>query len=113
MECGHKSPPGAKFCPGCGISMSLDNKAKVDEESPTSEIATTEIKDITLTQGSIIISGDNEGITTIKQVVAEAGDRYQPQNIVRARSSEFKGLTREQLSDKLREKNRSDGSKEA
>ena len=113
MECGHKSPPGAKFCPGCGISMSLENKARVDEESTTSEIATTDIKDITLTPGLITISGGNEEITTIQQVVAQAGDNYQPQRIVRAGNSEFADLSREQLADKLRQKNRSDGSKEA
>ena len=93
--------------------MSLKNNAKVDEEVSTEETADIKVKDITLPLGSVVISGGDEGTTTVKQVVEAAGEGYQPQNIVRPRNTEFVGLTKEELAQKLRHKNRSDGSKEA
>ena len=111
MECGQKSPPAAKFCPGCGNAMSLTNDARVDAPEETHDDTPTQ--DLTLPAGSVTILGDSEETQTIQSVITSMPEGYEAQKIVRATNSQFKGLTTEQLARKLAQVNRSDGSKEA
>ena len=113
MDCGQKSPPAAKFCPGCGNSLSLNNDARVKDVEDTPDISDKEIKDITLPEGCVTISGGIDRAVTIKEVIDSAPETQQPEKISRPRNSEFGGLTREELGRKLSHLNKSDGSKEA
>ena len=112
MECGHKSPPGAKFCPGCGTSVSLNNKAGV-EESTAHDLPDGEIKDVKLPQGCVTISGGEDEQVTVEGVIRGVPEGYQRQNITRPPNKTLRGLTRDNLSQKLSDMNRSDGSQEA
>ena len=113
MECGHKSPPGAKFCPGCGTSMSLDNKARVEENDTIPDLPGGEIIDVKLPDGCITISGGGEEHITVEEVIRATPEGYKPHDVVRPPNKTLSGLTREELSRKLANMNRSDGSKEA
>ena len=111
MECGQKSPPAAKFCPGCGNAMSLDTDARVEDEETTHE--DNRHKDLTLPAGSVMISGESQEAITIKGVIASVPKGFEPEKIVRPQNREFKGLNTKELAQKLAKLNKSDGSQEA
>ena len=111
MECGQKAPPAAKFCPGCGNSMSLNNAKRVVEENEEPE--DYKDKELKIPANLATISGEGTERVTIESVVASTPEGYQPQKIVRASNSQFKGLSTEELARKLAQINRSDGSREA
>ena len=111
MECGQKAPPAAKFCPGCGNSMSLNADARVDEEEETHDDAPR--KDLALPEGLVTISGENQETITVGGVIESVPEGYQAEKIVRPSNIQFKGLNTKEMAQKLRELNRSDGSKEA
>ena len=113
MECGHKSPPGAKFCPGCGTSVSLGNKARVEERDTAHDLPEGEIKDIKLPEGCVTISGEGNERITVEGVIKEVPEGYKPQDITRPPNKTLSGLTKKELAQKLSHMNRSDGSKEA
>jgi hypothetical protein len=113
MECGQKSPPAAKFCPGCGNALSLNNDARVKDVEDAPDISDNEIKDIALPDGCVTISGGTNQPLTIKEVIASAPETPQNDQISRPPSRELSGLTKEQLARKLSQLNNSDGSKEA
>ena len=113
MECGQKSPPAAKFCPGCGNALSLNNDARVKDVEDAPDISDNEIKDIALPEGCVTISGGINDPVTIKEVIASAPETPDDAQISRPRNREFSGLTREELARKLSHLNKSDGSQEA
>ena len=113
MECGQKAPPVAKFCPGCGNSMSLSNKARVKEDDDTHELPEGEIKDIKLPEGVITISGEVGEELTVEGVLRTTPEGYRAQEVNRPRDRTFSGLNKDELARKLTRVNRSDGSKEA
>ena len=90
--------------------MSLNNTARVGEEEKTHDDEDTELK---IPDNLATISGGDAEPVTIQDVIASTPEGYQPQKIVRAPNAEFKGLTTEELTKKLGQINRSDGSKEA
>ena len=47
MECGQKAPPAAKFCPGCGNSMSLSSAAGVDDNEKIARAPNHQFKGLT------------------------------------------------------------------
>ena len=81
MECGQKSPPAAKFCPGCGNALSLNNEARVKDVEDAPDISDNEIKDITLPDGCVTISGGASQPLTIKEVIASAPETPQPESV--------------------------------
>ena len=110
MECGQKAPPAAKFCPGCGNSMSLSSAAGVDDNEKTQDCNDKEFK---IPENLATISGGDTEKVTLESVIASTPEGYQPQKIARAPNHQFKGLTTEELAKKLAQVNRSDGSREA
>ena len=91
--------------------MSLTNDARVDTPEETHDDAPS--KDLALPEGSVTILGDSEETQTIQSVMAAVPEGYEAQKIMRAPNSQFKGLTSQQLAQKLAQISRSDGSKEA
>ena len=113
MECGQKAPPAAKFCPGCGNGMSLDNKARVEENEDAHEPPKGDIKDIKLPAGSITILGDASEEITVEGVIRTTPEGYQAQELSRPKDRTLDGLNKDEMARKLAQMNRSDGSKEA
>ena len=112
MECGQKGPPAAKFCPGCGSSMSLKNNAREEEQDVPHDTPDEESPDVTLTDGCVTISGQGEEELTIQQVLSAVPEGYQAKNLNRSPDKSLHNLSKEQAAAKLSQINTSDGSQE-
>jgi len=116
MECGQKSPPMAKFCPGCGTSMSLKSSAGVEAdqtEEDTHDLPGGEISDIKLPKDAITVIGDND-VITLKDVVGSSPQVHKGDKGYRRKDSRLAGLSREQMRTEIHRWNTElDGSREA
>ena len=116
MECGQKSPPMAKFCPGCGTSMSLKSNAgveAVEADEDTHDLPQGEISDFQLPIGSITVIGGSERVT-LKDVVGSAPEGGGGEKGYRGKDTRLAGLSREDMrTEILRWNTELDGSREA
>ena len=113
MECGQKSPPMAKFCPGCGTSMSLKGNARVEADEDAHDLPEKDIKDIQLSKDAITFIGDAEEVT-IRDVLDSTPEGYKPERGYRRPDKRLAGLSKAELRSEMHRWNtESDGSREA
>ena len=113
MECGQKSPPMAKFCPGCGTSMSLKGSARVETDEDAHDPQEGEIKDIQLSEDAVTFIGGSEKVT-IRDVIDSTPEGCKPEKGYRRPDTRLAGLSKEELRSEMHRWNtESDGSREA